>query len=980
MNFDDSDFAEVNLPHDWAFEKGYDQFADQKEKGGYAFGGIGWYRKTIEVSERELKNSTLFIDFEAVYMNSEVWVNGEYLGKCPYGYISFSYDITKLLHSGDNTIAVRVDNSLEPSARWYHGCGIYGNVWLRSEGVTYFEKDATFITTPENENSELSGEVAIATNIVNSDKAKKATIQWSIEDAKGKRVARTTSKVDLKVGVNSLTASLNVKNFKLWDTENPNLYTLKGTIKGSKGSKTAVVEQRFGFRTVRWDAEKGFFLNGKQTKINGVCEHLEGGPTGAIWTEALIRWKLKLIQDMGCNAVRVAHNPQLPLFYSICDETGLMVMDEIFDGWKRKADFDYGMQSFDECWERDLRAWIRRDRNHPSIIIYSVGNETNGEVGASLVATCHEEDPTRLVTSGHSASDKMDVFGVNGHSESFEFLNNYKSDGRAFVATENPHTWQVRGYYRTKTWYRDGYKKENKSIQYIEDLTPEEIFAYDWTSPQERKSRKQVFNSSYDNATVRVTARHILEFARNNDWFSGYFRWTGFDYFGEAGYVHGGWPFRIFQSGAMDVAGFEKDLYYLYQSEWSDKDMVHILPHWTHPYMAEGTEIPVWVYTSGDEVELFFNGESLGRKTKGTKWNEIQCSWNVPYHSGELEAVAYRDGKEIARNKVATAGSPSALKIEVENNRLKADYEDVSIVTLSQVDSRGVLYPYGENRQYGYIDSDDARILSIESGSPVDSDINFGASSRRAFFGLNRIFVQSISDDRDPINLLVASINGDKKLKLSDEVTITAEWVSLRGREAGDAVTIYYTTDGSEPTMNSKRYSGGFSVAAESTVRAIVCDKDDVLIEMEEKFGANEGLYWGVAGEAVCDFSGEQAETALLTDAKFERWGGDGFYGDGYVVAKSNVGSVNWYQENDGSPREATLTIRYSLDGANGSASMELYNNDEKLRDITFAPTGSVASNWQDIVVPINLLTGANNIILRSCSTSVPSLDQITIE
>ncbi|MFI3287518.1 MAG: glycoside hydrolase family 2 TIM barrel-domain containing protein [Rikenellaceae bacterium] len=974
VNFDDSSWQEINLPHDWAFELGYDQYADQKEKGGYAYGGIGWYRKTIKLSAEELENSTQFIDFEAVYMNSEVWVNGEYLGKRPYGYISFSYDITPYLHAGENIVAVRVDNSLEPSARWYHGCGIYGSVWLRSEGESYFEKDATFITTATVE-EKLTGEVNLSTVVKHSGESEQYTIEWTIKNMEGKRVAKSRSKTTLSEGSNALTATLKVKNFEFWDTHTPNLYTLEGVIKNRKGKEVSSVSDRFGFRTVKWDGYKGFFLNGKQVKIDGVCEHLEGGPTGAIWTESLIRWKLQLIKDMGCNAVRVAHNPQLPLFYDICDEMGLMVMDEIFDGWKKKADFDYGMQSFDEWWERDVRAWIRRDRNHPSIIIYSVGNETGGDVGSSLVRVCHEEDPTRLVTSGHSASEVMDVLGINGHSESFEFLNNYEPNEIAFVGTENPHTWQVRGFYRTKTWYRDGYTGKNKSIQYIEDLTPEEIFAYDWTSPQKRMSPKQVFNSSYDNATVRVTARHILEYAKNHDWFTGYFRWTGFDYFGEAGYVHGGWPFRIFQSGALDVAGFPKDLYYLYQSEWSNVDMVHILPHWTHPTMAEGTEIPVWVYTNGDEVELFFNGESLGKQSKGSKWNEIQCSWMVPYRSGELEAVAYRNGVEIARESVATAGAPAELAIQVENDEMKADFMDVSIITLTQVDSKGEFYPYGENRQYAYVEGDDARILSIESGSPIDSEKNFGVSSRCAFFGLNRVFVQSTSEELSPVSVLVASINGDKKLMLGDKVSITAEWVSLRGECSEAAVKVYYTTDGSAPTVGSTLYSAPFSVTLGTTVRAIACRGSEVLIEMEERFAEDEGIYWGVAGESVCDLSGDQAELGVITGGSVEKWNGDGFFGESYVILKSG-GTLSWYQENDGSPMTRELLVRYSIGQEGMTGSLKLYNNEQYICDVPVSYTGSVAAHWREASVKVPIATGANNLRLSNGFSGDISIDQ----
>ncbi|GAF01633.1 glycoside hydrolase family 2 TIM barrel-domain containing protein [Saccharicrinis fermentans] len=306
-----------------------------------------------------------------------------------------------------------------------------------------------------------------------------------------------------------------------------------------------------------------------------------------------MKWKLSLLKEMGVNAIRTAHNPAPPMFYDLCDEMGFLVMDEIFDGWMRKAKMDYGAQAFNDWWERDMTEWLERNRNHPSIIIYSLGNETKGEIAKELVAKCHQLDPSRLVTSGHSASEYMDVFGVNGGSEKQGFYQKERPL-KPFVATEAPHTWQTRGYYRTKTWFRDGYPNKGQQPFALPDLTQEEVFSYEWAPRDQWVNRKQHFNSSYDNAMVRISARKNWELMRDLPWYSGHFRWTGFDYYGEASYVHGGWPFRLFMGGALDVAGFEKDLFYFYQSQWTKKPMVHILPHWTHPTLDKGTEIPVW--------------------------------------------------------------------------------------------------------------------------------------------------------------------------------------------------------------------------------------------------------------------------------------------------------------------------------------------------------------------------------------------------
>ena len=392
----------------------------------------------------------------------------------------------------------------------------------------------------------------------------------------------------------------------------------------------------------------------------------------------------------------------------------------------------------------------------------------------------------------------------------------------------------------------------------ITDLTDKEIFAYDWIAPGQRRNVKQVFNSSYDNATVRVTARRILELLRDCNWFSGSFRWTGFDYLGEAGFVHGGWPFRAFQGGALDLAGFPKDLYYLYQSEWADKDMVHILPHWTHPTMKEGTRIPVWIYTSGDEVELIVNGKSLGRKKKGRSWKQMQCEWMVPWKPGTVEAVAYRKGKEIARTVRKTALAPAFLEVDADNKSLMADNEDISIVSIQQKDVTGVLYPYGENRVYTRIIGN-ARMLSFENGNPVDTECNFNATSKKCFFGLNRAFIQSTGGDvKKPVTMVLGGICGDKKLMLSDKISISCQEVALRGKLSERDWQIRYTIDGSIPTLQSKLYVRPFPVELGTTVKAVLYDGNEKILEMEERFAHDEGLYWEEPGEAVCGFTGDK--------------------------------------------------------------------------------------------------------------------------
>ncbi|MFR9582331.1 MAG: glycoside hydrolase family 2 TIM barrel-domain containing protein [Rikenellaceae bacterium] len=971
-SFDDSSWRELHLPHDWAFENGYSSDGAQADRGGYAMGGIGWYRKNINITQEQLKDRLIYIDFDGIYMNSEVWINGKYLGKRPYGYISFYYELTQNLRVGENIIAIRVDNSLEPSARWYHGCGIYGNVALRSELRTHFERDETYITTPS-----TKGTVRVRSNILSLDNVGDKQLTLRVLDSDNEVIGSWVQHIYIKKGDNPIDQTFKTSLPKLWSPDSPNLYTLEYAINNGDSKRT-----RFGFRDFKWEVKSGFYLNGVQTKLYGVCEHLEGGPIGAMYTEQMLRWKLNIIKEMGCNAVRTSHNPQVPMFYDICDEIGLLVMNEAFDGWERKADFDYGMQAFSEWWERDLRAFIRRDRNHPSVFMWSVGNETHGDYGEQIVAVCHEEDPTRMVTSSRVATEYMDVFGVHGIGENPDFINSFSSDTQPLIGTENPHTWQVRGYYRTQTWQRKKInpKLQNSTIYHeVPNLCEKEIFGYEWASPSKWMNSKQHFNSSYDNALGNGTVRHMIQTIREKDWYAGNFRWTGFDYSGEAAFVHGGWPFRAFMGGAIDLAGFTKDLYYLYQSQWSDVDMVHILPHWTHPTMEVGTKIPVWVYTTGDEVELIVNGENLGRRRKGSNWNEMQCEWLVPWQPGYVEAIAYRDGQEICRTKQLTSGAPTQLGLSVENPTLKADCEDISIVTIRQEDRNGTLYPYGENKIYAKVIGG-ARVLSMESGDPTDCQTNFEAPSRKSFFGLNRAFIQSTDDNKDgEVSVIFAAINGDKKLYLSDKISITAQELVLRGEREKCEYKIYYTTDGSIPTKSSKEYTEPFAIKLETTITAVIYDADKVVLEMEELFSEDEGIYWGVPGEEheESNISSDQAEKAKLVECTVQKKGGANFYG-GYIIPAPNKGSMEWYQENDAGERTAALYIRYSL--KEQGATMKLYNNDKFVMDIEFKPTGSIASSWQDQVVKLPLTSGANYLRLESASKSTPSIDQVYIE
>lgn len=944
--YDDSDWRVLRLPHDWAFENGYSESGMQAANGGYKSGGIGWYRKNFFLKPDECNNK-IFIDFEAVYMNSEVWVNGHYLGKRPYGYISFSYDITKYVNPGKNNIAVRVDNSLEPSARWYHGCGIYGNVFLSFVSENHFKKWSTFIAVKESNKDKAVLSISSGFSV---SSLKKLFVEYIIKDSDGTEIYSTGKR--FLNGEQFEIDDIVLYNPHLWNIDSPVLYTLVAKL--IEDDKTVdCIEEKFGIRSVKWDGATGFWLNGRNVKIRGVCEHLEGGPVGAAWTENLMRWKIKLLKDMGCNAIRTAHNPQLPKFYDLCDEMGMLVLDEIFDGWKKKAKEDYGKQAFKEWWEKDLMDFIQRDRNHPSVIAYSVGNETGGEIAKQMVAVCHEEDPTRLVTSGHSASEYMDILGVNGNSEKKSFFEDYKITDRAFIGTENPHTWQVRGYYRTHTWYRDGYS-EKKGVYEIPNLTEKELFNYEWASPDVWKNGKQHFNSSYDNATVRINVRRSIENLRDLPWYAASFRWTGFDYLGEASYVHGGWPFRAFMGGVLDLAGFPKDHYYLYQSQWGKIPMVHILPHWSHPDLKKGEFVPVWVYTSGDTVELFLNGKSLGKKENGKKWNEMQCEWMVPWESGEIEAVAYKNGVEIARAKQKTVEAPTELVLSCKESYLTGKPDDLHIIDVSQTDKNGFLYPYGENRVYWTIEGD-GEVFSAENGNPIDVENNYNVKSKKAFFGLLRLFVRN--PDQEGVNIYASSILGDKRLKSSNVINIEVKGIDLKGKVLKiPSCVIKYTIDGTDPLIKGKIYKKPFRMKKPGTVKAVVIVDGKKIFDMSEEFGPDKGLYWG-DGEYNKVLYGIQAENCKCIRSYVKK-NISGYQSSGYVEMGHDT-YIEFYQENDGSEQTVNMVYRF-LANDDGECNVSLYNNGKFIAQDHFTVKKEEKGKWMERKLRVKLLRGAN--------------------
>ncbi len=834
VEFDDSNWRILDLPHDWGIEGEYSE-TDPEIGGriGYLPTGIGWYRKSIRVPE-SWEGKHVEITFDGVCMNSTVWANGKLLGHRPFGWISFSYDISAIATEADSiTFAVRVDNSKQPSARWYSGSGIYAHTWIDVKDKLHIPNDGVFVRTQMNR-------ATISTEISNTgERAEKFTLRTSIRDASGKSLGEAKRALGVSAGDRgALEQTVTINSPRYWSPHSPQLYTLHSEII-SGGTIRDRRETRFGFRDLEWRPETGLWLNGENTKLRGMNNHQDAGALGVAVPDKIKRFRLQQLKDMGVNSIRTAHNPFTPEFYHLCDELGIIVMDEIFDGWKKWAEHDYAAHHFDEWWRRDLTDWIKRNRNHPSIFIYAVGagRDPAHPLGKEMVELCHQLDNTRPVTSTNVGADHMDVLGLSGPSEQVGFLDAVKRD-RVIVATENPHTWPTRGYYRTQTWYR----KMGGDRHLVPDLTDEEIFTYDWIADSDRPNPLQIFGSSYDNHVGRISSRKSLAQLRDTPYYAGAYRWTGHDYLGESGKPHGGWPFRLFMGGAIDVANFEKDLYYLYQSQWTTTPMLHILPHWTHLTMERGTKIPVWVYTNCDTVELFLNGESLGSDAPGSEWNQMQCQWMVPWTPGELEAIGKKNGAIVARQTVRTAGPPARVALSIDGDPLAARGKDIVQIRAATLDANGNFYPYGEHRTH-FTAIGPASIRALDNGSPVDVEKHYRASSRKAFMGLTRAYIES-TDESGDITLLASSILGVTKLLHSNLISIDVGQLTLRGASSKQEVEIFYTTDGSNPIPASTAYTSPFPVTLGTTVKALIQLDGNPVQTLEQRFASDEGLVW----------------------------------------------------------------------------------------------------------------------------------------
>jgi len=731
--FEDSEWRTLNLPHDWSIEGNFSNEHPATPGGGALPGGIGWYRKTFTIPETE-KDKLIFIDFDAIYENSEVWINGYYLGKRPYGYISFRYELTPYLNyeEKENVIAVKVDNSKQPNSRWYSGSGIYRNVWLVHTGKIFVDHWGTFVTTPEIK--ENSAQVNIKTDIKKkSEKKQQITLKTTIYDAEGKKVASFTSTGTLKDSVTPIEQELEVTNPNLWSVENPYLYKAICQIEYN-GKISDDYETPFGIRYFNFDSEKGSFLNGEPIKIKGVCNHHDLGCLGAAVNTRALERQLEILKEMGCNGIRTSHNPPAPELLDLCDRMGFIVMDEAFDMWEKgKTEFDYHLH-FEKWHKQDLRDLIKRDRNHPSVFIWSIGNEvieqwdkedSSGSVIAKKLASIVKNlDPTRPVTSACNSTEPsnpviksgaLDIIGYNYSHEKYPEIPKIYP-GKAFIALETNSALATRGSY---------------------DMPSDSIRRWPprWDLPL-LDGNPDYTCSSYDNCSTPwgTTHEETWKIVKKYDFISGMYIWTGFDYLGEP--TPYDWPARSSYFGIMDLAGFPKNGYYFYQSEWTEKCVLHIFPHWN---WEEGKTIDVWAYTNYDEVELFLNGVSCGKRQKTE--DDYQLVWRLTYTPGTIKAVATKEGEKPLTKEIKTAGEPAKIVLDPDRSQINADGSDLSFVTVKVVDGEGTLVPHADNLINFKIQGE-GFIAGVDNGSQTSHE-PFKANYRKAFNGICLVVVQA---------------------------------------------------------------------------------------------------------------------------------------------------------------------------------------------------------------------------------------------
>ncbi len=756
-NFDDHDWRKINLPHDWAVEGPFEQ-KNEGSTGKLKYWGPVWYRKHFTLPGTDY-GKKIKLDIDGAMSFSEVWLNGQFVGGWPYGYSSFELDLTPYLkaNGGENVLAIRL-NSPSESSRWYPGAGLFRNLWLVKTAPVHVGHWGTYITTPKVRADAATVELRV--NLENDGDGhatvavKNEIFELNATGAKGRSIASITTD-GFEVGARQSKTSGAQIIFgkpKLWSLKHPQRYVCVTSI-AQNGRLVDSVETPFGIRTVEFTAEKGLTINGESVKMNGVCDHHDLGALGAAVNTRALERQIQILQEMGCNAIRTSHNPPAPELLDLCDRMGMVVMDETFDCWvnaKRPGDYH---RVYSDWHEKDTRALIRRDRNHPSVILWSIGNEISEQgrrsqfnIGEELAAIVHSEDPTRPVTAACNNGQA----GYNGFQ----------------------HVVDVFGYnYKPYEYAR--FRATNSNIPLFGSETASCISSrgeYFFPVTDDKSKGQADFQmSSYDLYAPRWATIPDAEFKGQdaNPFVAGEFVWTGFDYIGEPtpydsdrsnllNYTDPAEKARAEQElkelgkikvpsrssyfGILDLAGFKKDRFYIYQAHWRpDFPMAHILPHWNWPDRTNQVT-PVHVYTSGDEAELFLNGKSLGKNKKGPL--EYRLRWDdVVYQPGTLKVVAYKNGKRWATDVVKTTGPAAQLKLQADRTHIHPDGKDLSYLTLSVADKNGLMVPRSKNKIFFDIDGP-GEIVATDNGDATDLTV-FQTSERKAYNGLCLVIVRA---------------------------------------------------------------------------------------------------------------------------------------------------------------------------------------------------------------------------------------------
>ena len=715
--FNDAAWRQLSLPHDWSIELPFNQNSPAGGGGGYLDGGTGWYRKSF-VLPPNYSGKRITIQFEGVYTNSSVWINGHPLSTRPYGYSTFEYDLTPYIYTGTatNVIAVKVDNH-QPNSRWYSGSGIYRNVWLTATDPVHIAYCGTFVTTSSV--SQASADITATTRIQNHSTATKSvSVVTSVYDQSWNLVTTNVSD-PISLAVNedsSYVYNYKMTNPSLWSISNPYLYTIKTQIVDD----SKVLDNfttTFGIRTITLSPNTGFWLNNINIKLHGVCMHHDLGSLGAAQNYRALERQVEVLKSFGCNAIRTSHNPPAPELLEICDRLGLVVMDESFDCWETgKNTYDYGMY-FDTWAQQDVQDWVRRDRNHPSVVMWSIGNEIPQQsdakgytIAQNLIKWVHADDTTRPITQALNSQallgPLLDIVGYNyawGSTYDNDHTNNPKW---VIMGSETSSAVRTRGVYHLPT---------TSNILTSGDMQC----------------------SNYDNSVVSwgQSAEDAWEFDRAKAFVVGQFIWTGFDYIGEP--TPYGWPAKSSYFGIVDMCGFPKDVYYFYQSQWTSKPMVHLLPHWN---WDAGTTIPVWVYSNCDSIKLMVNGTTVSTKKNSTV-EPYHIEWKIPFVAGRINAYGYKNGVVVATDSIVTAGDASKIVLKADRDTIQADAYDLAFIETDLRDANGTLIPDGAN-QVSYTVSGPGKIVGVDNGNPLSLE-SFKASTRQAFSGKCLAIVQS---------------------------------------------------------------------------------------------------------------------------------------------------------------------------------------------------------------------------------------------